>query len=78
MRTIRASDIGTFLFCQRAWWYQKQGIPSGNQSAMVEGQELHFQHGRTVLKSSCLTTLALILFVLALILISIHFANQII
>lgn len=77
MRTIRASEIGAYLYCRRAWWYQKQGIPSDNLSAMVEGSELHFRHGRMAMQSSCMSALAIALLILALVLISIHLANQI-
>lgn len=76
MRTIKASEIGAYLYCQRAWWYQKRGEPSENQAAMLAGSELHYQHGRAVLQSSCLSTLAYILIGLAIILLTIYFTTQ--
>jgi CRISPR/Cas system-associated exonuclease Cas4 (RecB family) len=77
MRTIKASEIGSYLYCQRAWWYQKRGEPSENQAAMLAGSELHYQHGRAVLQSSCLTILAYALIGLAIILLTIHFTTQV-
>jgi hypothetical protein len=66
MRTIRASEIGSFLFCQRAWWYRKKGVPAENQAELAGGSELHYRHGRTVLASGCLQTAAYALILLAL------------
>ena len=66
MRTLRASEIGTYLFCKRAWWYQGQGIESSNQAEMTAGTELHRQHGRTVIASGLTRILAIILLLAAL------------
>lgn len=52
MRTIRASEIGTFLYCARAWWYQRTGAPSANQHALEAGSRYHQQHGKTVARAS--------------------------
>jgi hypothetical protein len=66
MRTIRASEIGTYLFCQRAWWYQKSGHPSENLADMVAGSEYHYQHGRVAFQLGCLRVLAYFLLLIAL------------
>jgi CRISPR/Cas system-associated exonuclease Cas4 (RecB family) len=58
MRPIRASEISSFLYCKRAWWYQNQGIESANIEELAEGNELHHQHGRVVVASSVLRMLA--------------------
>ena len=65
MRTIRASEIGTYLYCRRAWWYQKQGVDSDNQSELTAGTTLHRQHGRKVLAAGLLRTFGLLLLLLA-------------
>ena len=66
MKTIRASEIGTYLYCQRAWWYQRQGYQSENQAALAGGIEIHRRHGRSVLVSSTLRLAAYILLFLGL------------
>jgi hypothetical protein len=66
MKTIRASEIGSFLFCARAWWYHRQGVASANQAEMTAGTELHRQHGRQVLASGLTRILAVILLLIAL------------
>jgi hypothetical protein len=66
MKTIRASELGTYLYCARAWSYDRQGFDSTNQTEMNSGTELHRQHGRKVLASNLVRTVALILFLVAL------------
>jgi hypothetical protein len=68
MRPIRASEVGSYLFCARAWWYQQQGIESTNQVEMNAGTELHRSHGRRVIISGFTRIMAYILFLLALVL----------
>ena len=67
MPIIRASDIGTYLYCRRAWWYEKQGVQSANQAELAAGTELHVRHGRQVLASGITRTVGLILLMIALV-----------
>ena len=46
MRVIKASELNTFLYCQKAWWYQLQGEPSASQAAMESGTQKHEGHAR--------------------------------
>jgi CRISPR/Cas system-associated exonuclease Cas4 (RecB family) len=75
MRTIRASEIGTYLYCRRAWWYRKQGVESDNQAELASGTALHRQHGRVVLAAGLARTVGLLLLLLALILLTVFFTN---
>lgn len=68
MRPIRSSDIGTYLYCRRSWWYRRQGVPSENQAELAAGTELHARHGRQVLASALTRTVGLILLALAILL----------
>lgn len=49
---IRASEIGQYVFCQRAWWLRTiQGHQPVNDAALAAGLRTHLQHGRTVARS---------------------------
>ncbi len=77
MRPIRASEVGSYLYCARAWWYQRKGIASTNQAEMTAGSELHRQHGRQVLASGFTRALALILLLVALVLLAAFCTQQV-
>jgi len=68
MKTVRASEIGTYLYCQRAWWYQRQGAENANQAELAAGDALHVQHGQRVLAAGCLRSAAALLLMAGLIL----------
>ncbi|MFZ6026895.1 MAG: hypothetical protein ACOYYS_04190 [Chloroflexota bacterium] len=75
MKTVRASEIGTYLYCQRAWSYQRQGVESQNQAELVSGTQFHETHGRAVVAGGCLRTLAYIFLLAALILGTVSFVQ---
>ena len=68
MKTIRASDIGTYLYCRRAWWYRIHGQESSNQAELAAGTELHRAHGRAVFTAGAYRNLAKVLLLVALVL----------
>jgi hypothetical protein len=71
MRTIRASEIGTYLYCKRAWWYQLQGLPSENQSELAGGTAYHTEHGRQVLAGGLMRLGGWLLMLLAAVLLAV-------
>jgi CRISPR/Cas system-associated exonuclease Cas4 (RecB family) len=75
MRTIRASEIGLFLYCRRAWWYNNQGMESQNQPEMSAGTEYHRRHGRQVFLAGILRLAGWALLLAALILAAIVLTN---
>lgn len=72
MKTIRASDIGTYLYCRRAWWYRINGQESANQAEMVAGTALHRAHGRAVFVVGLIRYAAWAVLLLALVLLTIY------
>lgn len=67
MRVIRASEIGEYVFCRRAWWLRAvKGYESANVRELGAGTAAHLRHGRTVNAALVLRVLALILLLAAL------------
>ena len=77
MPVIRASDIGNYLYCRRAWWYRKQGVESANREELFAGSQIHRQHGRQVILAGLLRTLAVILVLTALVMIVAYCTMQV-
>ncbi len=73
-KVIRSSEIGTYLYCKRAWWYAHNGERSGNQAAMQAGTALHKRHGQQVLLAGLLRGLA-ILFLLAAVVLGVAYCT---
>ena len=69
MRAINASELGSYAFCKRAWYYQNRGEKNANQAAMNEGSRLHGKQARQVAVSLILFVLGLLILLAALILI---------
>jgi hypothetical protein len=76
MRPIRASEVGSYLYCARAWWYGRQGIKPGNQVELTGGTELHHLHGRQVMLARLTRLLAWILMLVALVLLAVFFMEH--
>ena len=49
---VRASEIGQYVFCRRAWWLGAvQGYRPVDETALSAGAKAHLQHGRSVAAS---------------------------
>ena len=55
---IRASEIGEYVYCARAWWLRRVGglEPAGRERREY-GTALHHRHGRAVAGSRALLVL---------------------
>lgn len=63
---IRASEIGNYVYCRRAWWLREaRGLMPHNTRALEAGTQYHAAHGRGVLRARLSRTLAYGLFFLA-------------
>ena len=67
MRVIRASEVGEYVFCRRAWWLRHtRGLASANVRELAEGAAVHAGHGRRVALALALRGLAVLLVAAAL------------
>ncbi len=73
---LRASEVGAYLYCRRAWWYRRQGVEAENQDELAAGTELHLRHGRRIIAAALLWMLGWILLLTALTLLTIYLASR--
>ena len=77
-RVIRASEIGEYVFCARAWWLGRvRGVPNANRLALDAGILRHRAHGQSVRRAELLSRLVRVLLVIAALLAVILIANLI-
>ncbi|HEX7586741.1 MAG TPA: hypothetical protein VF478_00345 [Anaerolineae bacterium] len=49
LRILRASEIGEYVFCHRAWWLHRVlGVEQANRPQLDAGIARHADHGRAV------------------------------
>ena len=69
---VRASDIGAWTYCRRAWWLANvQGVAHQNPQVLRQGTLTHHRHGRQVRRGVRLHTAGLILLGVSLLLLCI-------
>jgi hypothetical protein len=63
---VRASDIGLWAYCHRAWWLaQVKGVQHANPQILSRGAEQHAVHGARALRAQQIQRIGLWLFLLA-------------
>jgi len=75
-QTLRASELGSYLYCHRAWWYQRKGEPSGNQAELRTGTQLHEAHGRVVIAATLMRAAGVVLLLAALVMWAVYLTAQ--
>ena len=75
MRTIRASEMSSYLYCKRAWSYAQDGYEPENQAELAGGQALHSAHSRQVVASGFQRLLAVIFLLAALVAVTYYLTN---
>jgi CRISPR/Cas system-associated exonuclease Cas4 (RecB family) len=73
---IRASDIGSYVYCRRAWWLRRVGgfEPEDLEGRLQRGTLAHNKHGRKVRRSRLQLRAALICLVLGGLLLAVAIA----
>jgi hypothetical protein len=77
MKVIKASELGVYLYCHRAWSFQRQGMESQNQAALEAGTAFHKQHGLSVRQAGLLKALGIILLIMAAVILVAWIAQQV-
>lgn len=68
---VRASDVGAWAFCNRAWWLARvQNAEHQSPQRLRHGNRVHEQHGRRVMRAQRLRSAALIALALAALLLA--------
>ena len=63
---LRASEIGEYVYCHRAWWLRRvRGYSSANVRELAAGTAAHTRHGRWVWIGAALRVAAIFLLALA-------------
>ena len=65
---IRASEIGEYVHCHRAWWLgHVEGVENANRAWMEAGTERHRAHGQQLGRATLMQNVAVVLIGVALV-----------
>jgi CRISPR/Cas system-associated exonuclease Cas4 (RecB family) len=69
---IRASEVGEYVYCARAWWLRRaQGLEPAGHERREHGSTLHRRHGQAVAASRALLWAGLVLALIAIAMIAV-------
>ena len=75
---VRASDLGLWAYCHRAWWLARaKGAPHRNPAVLQRGTAIHAQHGSGVRRAQTVRRAALWMLAAALFLAGIFVIVQV-
>jgi hypothetical protein len=64
---VRASGMGEYVYCARAWWLRREGVtPTRGGEARAAGTRWHESHGRSVARAKRLRLVSAVCLYLAL------------
>jgi type IV secretory pathway TrbF-like protein len=64
---VRASGMGEYVYCARAWWLRREGVrPTRGGESRAAGTRWHEAHGRTVARARRLRAVSVVCVCLAL------------
>lgn len=65
---VRASDIGAWSYCNRAWWLANvRGVEHQHPEQLARGVQAHRQHGLGVQQARQLANIGFLLLLLAIV-----------
>jgi hypothetical protein len=76
--SVRASELGTYQYCRRAWWYSRQGHEGVNERAMKAGTGWHNDQARRAWSAGCLRNLGFFTLSVAFFLFAIYLSGLVI
>lgn len=63
----KASEIGEFVYCHRAWWlHHVQGFDPANRAVLEAGRANHARHGATVQRAAWVRWVAIVVGIVAI------------
>jgi hypothetical protein len=76
-RIIRASEIGQYDYCAKAWWLGSvEGVASSNTRELQAGTLAHERHGRVVGRAARLQQSAVVLLMVGIALLAIFLISH--